>query len=1225
MKTIRRFLSLLVILCMCMPLIPAPVAEAASPSTVSVMSYNLKNTNYKFGDVASMVTANGADIVAMQEVNTLQYLGINAAMENAGFDVTMGKSTGFGDNWESDEYLPIYYKADKYKDYAHGTLWLSETPTVQSQFEDSAYLRIVNWACYEIIGTNDYILVFNTHLDFALDLQIRQMNVILDTIVAKTDRYFKAKNHVIFLGDLNCPNTSTTCKYIQGDAPYNNVSNTYTMQKLDEARQIATVTKPNSNGNYHTQPSEGPTMDLDHIYVSHKGFRCESYSVISNAAGSDHLPIIAKLVFKTEASHTYSYRWVSAGRHRATCNQCESSTEESCRYEGDFCKLCNGSKESKTFHLVKSMDELTTGKYLMLIKGAGAYPGSFPYYAATVYPDRGFNALESKGMAFPSLPEEITLAPEQLPSMVWNFNGDASGLVIGDACGNTLNHNWRDTYLSKEGATVWVPDYSTSEGHFAIRENNTYYLSLRVDLNTIGKTGGDGPLFGCVDNTSTGTYKIFLYRQGEKETQCLHSKTFVSGQMEVACDADGYTGDILCSDCGQLLTTGSVILAYGHSYIYTSCENGTHDISCARCGLYDTEDCVTVDGSCPLCGYVPEIQEPLEELKEGKYVIAAKVDGVYYAMSHTFDKKIPGVIIPVTDGKVAAEDAIGYVVDLRSAEGGWTIDDGEGNYLKYASSTNLGKSDTPYVWSIENGVNGSRRVISQTDGRGLLYRTKDYNQFGAYALSNATVTSTQYYDVELLPVDGVFPEEPEAPEIPVTELSDGQYVVAANVDGTYYAMSNIFGSKIPGSEIPVMDGKVAARDAEGYVVNLRAVDGSWTIDDGAGNYLKYGSSTNLGKSTSEYLWTVSPGVKGSWRVASAETETRGLVFRAKTYNQFGGYALSNIKESGAEYYDVEFLPVAGNHDSAETFEVKINHSLNLASDISINYLVLTSELDGYSDFRLECEIPTYEGDAMIGTETVAIDPVLDGYFYYFTMDGLTATRMNDIIEARIYANKDGKTYVSQIDSYSIGMYAYNQLAKDTVAQELKTLCAELLRYGAKAQIFKGYRTNALVDAAMTDTHRAMLTDLNSVEFGNHNTTLNDLTNPTVTWGGKALILDSKVTLRFIINPTGYSGDVSELSIRVAYTNLEGEGVTVTLTGAELYNEQLHYYSFDFDGLRAAELRTVVSAAVYAGSKQVSPTLQYSPDTYGNNKTGDLLVLCRALMAYSDGARNYFSK
>ncbi len=1222
MKVALRILSVLVILCMCIPLIPVPIAEAASPSTVSVMSYNLKNTNYGFGDVASMVTANGADIVAMQEVNTLQYLGINAAMENAGFDVTMGKSTGFGDNWESDEYLPIYYKASKYKDYAHGTLWLSDTPTVQSQFADSQYLRIVNWACYEIIGTNDYILVFNTHLDFAQDLQIRQINVILSAIVAQSNKYFKAKNHVILLGDLNCSNTSVTCKYIQGDSPYSatKASNTYTMQKLDEARQIAEKTVPNSFGNYYTQPSEKPTMDLDHIYVSHKGFRCESYSVISNAAGSDHLPILAKLVFKTESSHTYSYRWVSAGKHRATCNQCGSSTEASCTYEGDFCKLCNGSKEQQTFTLVRSMEELSTGKYLMLIKSTGAYPGSFPYYAATVYPDGGFNATESKGMAFPSLPEEITLAPEQLPSLVWNFKGDSSGLVIGDACGNTLYHKGRDMYLNQAGATVWIPGYSSSEGHFAIRENNTYFLSLRVDLNTIGKTGGDGPLFGCVENTSTGTYKIFLYKESAKTVECQHKETFISGQRDATCIADGYTGDTVCSDCGQLLISGGGVPALGHGYIYTSCDNGTHDIACSRCDFYDTEDCVAVDGVCPHCGYVPEVEAPLEELHEGLYVIAAEVDGVYYAMSNTFDKKILGTAINVTDGKVAGVDAVGYAVHLRAVEGGWTIDDGEGNYLKYASSTNLGKTDEPYTWTIEAGVNGSRRVGSQMSGRGLVYRTKDYNQFGAYAFSNATVTSTQYYDVELLPVDGPLPEEPESP---VGELTDGKYVIAANVDGVYYAMSNTFASKISGTVIPVTEGKVAPDDAEGFAVNLTSVDGGWTIDNDGGHYLKYGSSTNLGKSTTAYLWTIGQGTKGTWRVASADTDTRGLVFRAGTYNQFGGYALSNIKESGTEYFDVEILPVEGGNTSAESLEIKINHSLNLASDISINYLVQTAQLDGYSDFYLECKVPAYDGNTKTGSETMVIKPVQNGYFYYFTMDGLTATRMNDIIEATVYATKAGKIYASEIDSYSIGMYAYNQLGKDGVADELRRLCAELLRYGSKAQIFKAYRTDALVDASMTVAQKAMLGNLNSVKFGNNNTTLNDLANPEVTWGGKALILDSKVTLRMIINPNNYSGEISDLSVRVSYTSLEGETITETLTHAESYNASANYYSFDFDGLRAAELRTVVSATVYANGKQVSPTLRYSPDTYGNNKTGELLVLCQALMAYSDGARNYF--
>jgi len=135
--------------------------------------------------------------------------------------------------------------------------------------------------------------------------------------------------------------------------------------------------------------------------------------------------------------------------------------------------------------------------------------------------------------------------------------------------------------------------------------------------------------------------------------------------------------------------------------------------------------------------------------------------------------------------------------------------------------------------------------------------------------------------------------------------------------------------------------------------------------------------------------------------------------------------------------------------------------------------------------------------------------------------------------------------------------------------------------------------------------------------------MDDLTNPTVTWGGKALILDSKVTLRYIINTANYSGNLSDLSVCVTYVNLEGQTVTETLTDAEPYSTAGNYYSYDFAALRAAELRTVVSAAVFANGKQVSPTLKYSPDTYGNNKTGDLLVVCQALVAYSDAALAYF--
>lgn len=81
-------------------------------------------------------------------------------------------------------------------------------------------------------------------------------------------------------------------------------------------------------------------------------------------------------------------------------------------------------------------------------------------------------------------------------------------------------------------------------------------------------------------------------------------------------------------------------------------------------------------------------------------------------------------------------------------------------------------------------------------------------------------------------------------------------------------------------------------------------NGVFSIKTGT-TYLTYASSTNLGTSNSAYSWTISKGTKGSWRIASTNTTARGIVYRAGTTNQFGGYALSNITANGTEYYDVE--------------------------------------------------------------------------------------------------------------------------------------------------------------------------------------------------------------------------------------------------------------------------------------------------------------------------------
>ncbi len=302
----------------------------------------------------------------------------------------------------------------------------------------------------------------------------------------------------------------------------------------------------------------------------------------------------------------------------------------------------------------------------------------------------------------------------------------------------------------------------------------------------------------------------------------------------------------------------------------------------------------------------------------------------------------------------------------------------------------------------------------------------------------------------------------------------------------------------------------------------------------------------------------------------------------------------------------------------------INHSLNLASDISINFAVRTNYLQDYVNHYLVCEIPVYTGNEQTGSKTVTIEPVLVGNFYYYTLTGITAVQMGDVVTARLHMEKKGQPYLSKADTYSIAQYAYAQLNKDTTADSLKALCAALLRYGKEAQVFKSYRTDAFVDAAMTEAHKAYLSDAEAVTFGSNNQVLADLQAPAVTWVGKALDLDSKVCLKYVFTPATYTGAVEDLVLKVRYVNHSGEAVEVILTDPVLYNSAMNSYAFTFDGLLAAELRTVLDAAVYAGDTRLSQTLRYSPDTYGNGKTGQLLTLCKALFAYSDTAKAYFA-
>ncbi|MBQ2445798.1 MAG: MBL fold metallo-hydrolase [Oscillospiraceae bacterium] len=303
--------------------------------------------------------------------------------------------------------------------------------------------------------------------------------------------------------------------------------------------------------------------------------------------------------------------------------------------------------------------------------------------------------------------------------------------------------------------------------------------------------------------------------------------------------------------------------------------------------------------------------------------------------------------------------------------------------------------------------------------------------------------------------------------------------------------------------------------------------------------------------------------------------------------------------------------------------IVIQHTLNLASDISVNFVVKAELLKDYVNHSLLCRIPIYDGDVCIGTKTVTVEPWENGEYFYYTLTGLTAVQMGDVVTAQLCMEKDGQSYLSQEDSYSIAQYAYSQLDKPQASPSLKTLCADLLRYGREAQLYKGYRSNALADGAMTEIHRSYLSDGENVTFGNCDQILPNLETPVLQWEGKALNLASKVSVKYIFSLGSYTDPTEELYLKVFYVNLQGEITQALVRDMEVYDSSRGLYAFTFDGLLAAELRNIVDVAIFRGNTPLTPTLRYSPDTYGNNKTGGLLTLCKALFAYADSAKAYF--
>ncbi|MBR2934417.1 MAG: hypothetical protein IKB79_02420 [Oscillospiraceae bacterium] len=317
--------------------------------------------------------------------------------------------------------------------------------------------------------------------------------------------------------------------------------------------------------------------------------------------------------------------------------------------------------------------------------------------------------------------------------------------------------------------------------------------------------------------------------------------------------------------------------------------------------------------------------------------------------------------------------------------------------------------------------------------------------------------------------------------------------------------------------------------------------------------------------------------------------------------------------------------VSGNHEITATFvpkgtqepEVEFGFSganLVLQDNLAVTYKVDKSlfETEGYEDPYVVFEFN--------GTQTVVGDyTVIDDKYAFMFLD-IAPHKMNDTIYATLHATYEGQDVASQTREYSVATYCYNMLSKysaDTYA-EFRTLLVDLLNYGAESQKYMGYRTDALVNAALTETQKgwgtAEMRELDSVL----NTQYETVETPAVSWNGATLILGDSITMRFKVQSEDLSG--LELKIR------SESGRTWTLTPGEfeaISTEDNMYYVY-FNGLKAGEMREPIYLTFCNGDTKVSDTVCYSVESYASAKQDDADVgsLVKAMMCYGDSAEAY---
>ena len=261
-----------------------------------------------------------------------------------------------------------------------------------------------------------------------------------------------------------------------------------------------------------------------------------------------------------------------------------------------------------------------------------------------------------------------------------------------------LGHAW--------GEPVWTwTGYGAAEASFACARDAGHVKVLPASITSEVITQPGCSTEGVRTYTATVTLDGKNYTDTRTETlPSLGHKTQLVGAKAATCTEDGYTGDEVCTVCGETVKKGEVIPATGHKTQLVGAKAAT-------C----TEDGYTGDEVCTVCQEIVKKGEVIPALGHKTQLVGAKAatctedgytgDEVCTVCGETVKK---GEVIPATGhktqlvgAKAAACTEDGYTGDEVCTVCGETVKKGEvipatGHDYKDGKCTNCGETDPNY-------------------------------------------------------------------------------------------------------------------------------------------------------------------------------------------------------------------------------------------------------------------------------------------------------------------------------------------------------------------------------------------------------------------------------------------------------------------------------------------------------------------------------------------------